>query len=293
MTRCRPFIVAGIVGLLTGWGYWGCEEREVFVQDDEDEIRAYLTMTEEGRELFRTDNLIPAGAYTLPLGDTAYQDIVDSVWRSVSIVIDSLPREIGIPGEYFVATVWVADRFFVRTLKTAGDSTVVVFGERPIDRIAYFAKLGDDRKPFLGWRLWAFNGIGQYDPPVNLRVRTVDGSQVLAATLSNYGFHPLGTDIYFIRLTDISALSHGTELSVKATPWAGRPSSYYHLISYESSDGFIIESLDEVNPSLWVDTLVTPSPNKRLWNLICVQTFLDPPNSQFQHGWCIPYRVPQ
>ncbi|MEW5995003.1 MAG: hypothetical protein AB1744_11495, partial [Candidatus Zixiibacteriota bacterium] len=275
--------------------YGGCEQREVLPPDDEAEMRAYLTLSEDGRELFRTEGLIPGTPYTLPFGDTVYQDRVDSVWRTINDTIVWEPQQIGIPGDYSVAQVDVIDIFFVTTMKTSNGSTIEFPNERQIKRYGYFAKLGDDTKPFLGWVLWAYNSLGFHDPPITLKTRTLNSGQTLASDLSFYNFRPTDTGHWYIPLRDIHTLVHGDTVTFLGSRRENQQGVFYNTVTFDTDSGFTVECIDSI-PGLfqrWADTIATRSPNPRLWNVIFIQTFLQPPNSQFVRGWCIPYRVPQ
>jgi hypothetical protein len=286
-----PIIMAVILGVLCG-----CEEREIPVVSDEEQIIQYLTYTEEGQELFRTHDLIPDDPYVLPYDSSVYQDVVDSTWRDIDVFIDSTRTyDFGALGQHYIAVATVTDRFFVTTVRILGDDTTHVFDEgqeRLVQRYGYFVKLGDDSKPYLGWLLRGFNSLGSSGAPVNLSVITADGTQTLAATLAQYNYNSPGSSLPFIHINDINDLNSGDTLIFNVSPWTGQTVTYYHLTTGATRSGFITQAMDRVDDQHWVDTIVTPSPNPRLYNIVFVQSFLTPPSFQYMRGWCIPYRTP-
>jgi hypothetical protein len=126
-----------------------------------------------------------------------------------------------------------------------------------------------------------------------VRVRSLDGTITLPAMLIDYSFEGNGTPYDFVRLTQIPSVVGNIDFSVQINPLVGNPTQYYHLLSYESDSGFVMHTLNNLPNQVWLDTIATPGNNARLWNIVFVQTFLSPPNSQFIRGWCVPYRVPQ
>ncbi len=276
----------------------GCEERDVPLLIDEEEIIRYLSVTEEGRELFRTADLIPDDPYMLPCDSAVYRDFVDSTWREFDVAIDSTRTyNFGALGDHYAATTRVTDLFFVTTIKVleteVPPETTWIFSEREVNRYGYFIKLGEDDKPYLGWKLWGFNSLGESDPPVNLSVTTADGAHTLAAMLARYSYQGPGFVLSFIRLSDINNLENGDTLIFNVSPRGGYEPVYYHLTTGATDAGFVTQAMDSVNVGYWVDTIVTPSPNPRLWNVVFIQSFMKPPSFQYVRGWCIPYRIPQ
>jgi len=281
-------IMAVTLGVLCG-----CEEREIPVITDEGQIIQYLALTEEGRELFRTHDLIPDDPYLLPYDNSVYQDLVDSIWRNIDVFIDtSRTYDFGALGRHYIAVATVTDRFFVTTVRVLGYNTTRIFGERLVKRYGYFVKLGDDSKPYLGWLLRGFNSLVSSVAPVNLSVKTPDGAKTLAATLAQYTYEAPGTSLQFVRLSDIDTLNNGDTLIFNLSPREDRDSIYYYLTTGATNAGLITQAMDRIDDQHWVDTIVTPSPNPRLWNIVFVQSFLTPPSFQYMRGWCIPYRIP-
>jgi len=288
---CLWLILAVTLGVLCG-----CEEREIPVITDEGQIIQYLALTEEGRELFRTHDLIPDDPYLLPYDSSVYQDLVDSIWRDIDVFIDtSRTYDFGALGHHYIAVATVTDRFFVTTVRVSDDDTTRVFSdgqERLVKRYGYFVKLGDDSKPYLGWLLRGFNSLGSSVAPVNLSVKTADGAQTLAAALAQYTYDAPGSSLPFVHINDINNLNNGDTLTFNVSPRTGPTINYYHLTTGATKSGFVTQAMDRIDDQHWVDTIVTPSPNPRLYNIVFVQTFLTPPSFQYRRGWCIPYRTP-
>lgn len=281
-------ILAVTLGILCG-----CEEREIPVITDEGQIIQYLALTGEGRELFRTHDLIPDDPYLLPYDGSVYQDLVDSIWRDIDVFIDtSRTYDFEALGHHYIAVATVTDLFFVTTVGVLSGDTTRIFGERLVKRYGYFVKLGDDSKPYLGWKLRGFNSLGSSPAPVNLSVKTADGAQTLAAALAQYNYDAPGSSLPFIHIYDINDLNNGDALIFNVSPRADDPVTYYHLTTGATKAGFVTQAMDRIDDQHWVDTIVTPSPNPRLYNIVFVQSFLTPPSFKYMRGWCIPYRTP-
>ncbi len=275
----------------------GCEERDIPPIRDDDAIRRYISTHEEGIDLFRSAGLITDDPYTLPYDDAVYRDFVDTTWRELDVFIDtSRTYDFGAMGRHYIATVRVIDRFLTTTLRIVetqiGPDTAQILGEREIYRYGYFIKLGDDSKPFLGWKLWGFNSLGQSEVAVRLSVKTTDGTHTLAATMAQYTYEGPGTSMQFVLLSDIDALRPGDTLVFSLSPRDDRDSDYYYLTAGATNAGQVTQAMDRIDNLHWVDTIVTPSPNPRLWNIVFVQSFKKPYSFEYTRGWCIPYRVP-
>ncbi len=272
----------------------GCENEEVFLIHDVDAIKQYLQETEEGLELFRTNNLIVDTPYRLPFDDTEYRDFVDSVTRTIDVRIAG-PFDFGHLGFIQEALATVRDRFFVRTQKVLGPNITEILSERDVTRYGYFLLLGDERHPFIGWKLWGFNSLGEFDAPVRLSVKTLNGGISLAANFDAYTEQPIAFSSFpYIKLYEIDTLKNNDSLVLNVSPRNPQdPRRYYHLVSAASDAGFFTKAMSRIDPQHWADTIKTPSNNPRVWNIIFVQSFLNPPGRQYSRGWCIPYRIPQ
>jgi hypothetical protein len=289
--NCKLFllmILTMTLGILCG-----CEEREISPITDEEAIGLYISSADEGIGLFRTADLITDDPYLLPYDSSVYRDLVDSIWRDIDVFIDtSRTYDFGPLGYHYMAVATVTDLFFITTVRILGDDTSRIFGERQVIRYGYFVKLGDDSKPYLGWLLRGFNSLGSTLPPVKLSVKTSDGSQTLAAMLADYTYNAPGSSLPFIHINDINNLNNGDTLVFNASPRAGQTVDYYHLTTGATNAGFVTQAMDRIDNQHWVDTIVTPSPNPKLYNIVFVQSFLTPPSFQYMRGWCVPYRTP-
>ena len=169
----------------------GCEEREVPPIEDQLSLESYIYGSEDCRELLRTDDLFLEDEYTIPFDSAVYKMIVDSMHTRLELDIhmdtpkyDSLRRfwyrtshEYDYPslkGTYWDAEAIIDDRFFVRTLRIIDNDTTEKATERVITRYAYFIKIGDDSRPYLGWKLWGYNGGAPYSSA--MEVRSEDGA---------------------------------------------------------------------------------------------------------------------
>lgn len=282
---CLPLAALALVVLS------GCEEEEVYRVHDVDEIKRYLQETEEGLELFRVDGLIADTPYRLPFDDAEYRDFVDSTTRTVSVDVEG-PFDFGYLGYTQEALATVTDRFYVRTQRVLGSDTTELLSERDVTRYGYFLQLGNENDAFIGWKLWGFNSLGEFDPPVRLSVKTLDGKHSLAATLGAYTEQPRAFHDYpYIKLYEIDTLKNNDTLVLSVSP--RNDIGYYHLVSAADDSGFFTKAMNRIDSLHWVDTIKTPANNPRIWNIIFVQSFLNPPSRQYIRGWCIPYYVRQ
>jgi hypothetical protein len=292
--RCGlPLAVVFFVGALSA----GCEKGEVSLIYDEDEIKRYINEAPDESELFRVEGLIPDTPYRLPFDSAVYRDLVDSVVRTIDVQIAG-PFNFGYLGYTNEALATVTDRFYLHTQRILGNDTLLLPNERELKRYGYFLLLGDENDLFLGWKLWGFSSLGQYDAPVELSVTTLDGKHSLPANLTDYPHELMAFDsVAYIRLIEVDTLQDKDSLRLAVSPRGGNTFGYYHLVSAVGDDGYFMETMTRIDDWRWVDTIKTPANNPRLWNILYVQTFLNPREEeyvgQFVRSWCIPYYTPR
>jgi len=287
------FIGLFLVALALGFSSSGCDEGEVFRILDIDEIKRYIEEAPDEPDLFRVDGLIANTPYYLPFDSTEYRDFVDSVTRTFVVNVAG-PFDFGYLGYIQEALATVTDCFYVRTQKVLGLDTTELFSERDVTRYGYFLQLGNENNRFIGWKLWGFNSLGESNTPapVRLSVKTLDGKNSLAANLGDYPHQPLGfKDFPYIKLYEIDTLKDDDTLILNVSP--RNPLGYYHLVSVVGDSGFLTEAMTRIDSVHWVDTIKTPANNPRLWNIVFIQSFRNPPSGQYVRGWCIPYYVRQ
>ncbi|RKX29572.1 MAG: hypothetical protein DRP47_01440 [Candidatus Zixiibacteriota bacterium] len=309
----------------------GCEEKEVSYVRDSDIIERYIYETEEGRDLFRTDNLFLEDEYTIPFDSAVYKMVVDSIQRSIELELfvdtakyDSIGRfwyrathEYSTPtlnGLYWDAEAIVDDRFFIRTLRVTDLDTAETAYERLVTRYGYFVKVGDDSKPYLGWKLWGYNG-GAPASPAMMEVRSEDGVVFRGDNVGYEQFRYMihwesittgetrdypGYSYYtYMRPDQLGVIEDGFRLYLNS--YGVLNVSYYETVSAETNEGFQLQMMHRSDSSHYVDTVKTPNNNSRIWNLLFLQEterfFIPggmPPDTMGTnwHGWCVPFRVP-
>lgn len=290
--RC---LLVGVIAL--GLILPGCEEEEVFLIYDQDEIKRYINEAADEPDLFRIEGLIADTPYRLPSDTAIYCDLVDSVVRTIDVEIAG-PFDFDFFGNTYEALATVVDRFYVRTQRTLGTDTIYLSNERVLTRYGYFLLVGDENDPFIGWKLWGYNSLGKFNAPVDLSVTTLDGKNSLPSNLVAYTHQPVAFDtIPYIRLIEIDTLQDNDTLVFVVSPRGDNPLGYYHLVSAEGDAGFFTQAMTRIDSLNWVDTIKTPANNLRLWNIILVQTFSNPKQGEYIgeyiKGWCIPYYVKQ
>ena len=269
-------------------GLWagGCSEKDVPFVSDINHMMQFLDRTEAGQDLFRWDSLIIPADYTLPFTTATFRDSV--VGHTRSNQFDSIRyEEFGVPvGNQPACNFKISDTYDVRTRKIDGVDTTYVDDRRTIVRSGKFVKLGSDFEDFLGWSLWSFAGRDLLSPVApTIQVTTT--------------FQPIGQSAVavnqdrLVRLTESRTIASGTNVILKTiSNTADSLREPAVILSAEDISGFVQRSMIRVDRDHYLDTLKTPANNKRLWNLILVQTFHDT-EFFFTGGFIIPYRVPQ
>ena len=327
--RLAVVVTLVATGLLT---LAGCEEKEVPPVEDLSSLESYIYGSEECRDLYRTSNLFLEDEYSIPLDSAIYKTIVDSMHRSVELDIymdtpkyDSLrhfwyrtSHEYDYPslkGTYWDAEAIIDDRFFVRTLRMIDNDTTEKAVERVVTRYAYFIKIGDDSRPYLGWKLWGYNG-GAPHLSARMEVRSQDGAVFRG---DNFGYDEFryiihwenlsngdttcrvgSSDHRYMRVDQLGVIEDGSELYLDGSNIENE--SYYQTVSALTDSGYHLHMMNRPDSSHYVDTVKTPDNNPLLWNLLFFQEWQRyeipgnlPPDTigTNWHGWCVPYRVPQ
>ena len=299
-----------------------CGEPDVPYIVDQDEIRRYLATTEAGRELFRVNGLINNDSYVLDFDpDAIYQDVLDSTRRSLDFDMidskhyDTLKQDFGSPiGWARDAEVTVQDRLYVTTTRIEGSATTTIQRERTVTRYAYFLKLGSDARDYAGWLLHGYNGNTPF-APAGLLIEKADHTtfpgdgralEYFTSLIINTAYQPWdtvgtrNTQYGYVKLEDIENINEGETLVAISD---GVPSrSAYQTLSAESGAGFYSIPMSRPDASTYVDTVLTPDPNNRLWNILFFEEFRwpqadpggEPDLTQLSvRSWAVPYRVAQ
>jgi hypothetical protein len=306
--------VALVVGL-----YPSCRQLDTpFVADDEN-IMLYISQSEDGRELFRTAGLYSDSPYTLA-GDTAiYRLIVDSVQRKTELVVTPLSGpfkdyNLGTGPTLRDAELAVDDFFYGRLLRIAGIDTTTTIRRWGLFRQGFFLKLGADDHPYLGWKLWAFNGGLDQSPPAPLlmfmRSNGTGFSYQWSSKDTLRTYHILNdgdslrdtlgrprrfeTEFKYVRLDKSPLLAKGERLGASVSI----PDFSVEIIANaRMSTGYDAQSLRRPNFEYYIDSIRTSPTNTNFWNLL---TFVER-RVRVEQGitittyinWCIPYRVAQ
>ncbi len=317
-TMCRHMRVMAIMTLVAvalGAGFFGCEEKDVPYVIDEDELIAFVLETAEGKDLFRTDGLINPDAYTVPFEDAVYRDSVLSVKRSFEVSLvplripdpdpgarsgDSITNEkawvdYGYLGELREALVQVVDEFTVQTAREFEDTTRYDTTTRQLTRYGFFLKLGDDARPYVGWSLWGFNGLGTSAPPVEVRVERYDGSN-FPGDMSLYRNVPLSQwstfpRVPYVKLTDIDTVVVASRVRIYTAKVSSSVTPTYQLLSDYTDSGVFTSKMFRYDGINYYDSLSykIQRDGSRLYDFMFMQSFNDD-RFRYVRGWCIPYR---
>ena len=269
----------------------GCGEEDVPFYSDTDEITRYVTSHPDGRELFRTDSLMLATEYTVEGGSAEYEDMIDSVVRTIDVEILG-PFDFGNLGQLKEAVAVVNDVFYVRTMRTDSIFAPIISRTRLLQRYGYFLKLGDDSRPYLGWKLYGFNGFGATSAPLNVSVKTTDGNTSFIGDDRAMTSLAKGLGLSYIKLEEIEEIENGSTLLIETTSLDDRP--YYNLLSVASSAGFVTEPMIAVDSMHHDISLKMSTTNNRFYDIMMIQTLRDTiPAGFLVKAWCFPYRVKQ
>ena len=104
----------------------------------------------------------------------------------------------------------------------------------------------------------------------------------------------------YIKLEDITNVNAGETLVATSD---GVPSrSAYQSLAAESDSGFYSAPMSRPDVSTYLDTVNTPDPNNRLWNILFFEEFRRPQADSGSvpdmtqlsvRSWAVPYRVDQ
>jgi hypothetical protein len=270
----------------------GCSEEDFPVASDVDELTRYILQEPTAKELFRADGLIRTTTYTLPsVPGAQFSDSLLSSSREITVLADSIAADYGSLGMLLEAMVQVEDLFTIQVTKQEGTATTVDTVERALTRFGFFLKLQDDAAPFLGWSLWGYNSLGVFQAPVTVSV--TGGGTTFSGDLSLYTQRPkrVLSNMSYLLLSDIVRIGKGSDLSLETHSInPDRQVQQVVRLSADGNSGAVYRTMIQVDSTMYVDTLTTPNPNSRLYNLLFLQSFSDQ-DIIYSRGWCIPYRA--
>ena len=305
-----------LLAVILLFGIPGCEEKDVPIVIDSDEIATYVRQSPEARELFRTNGLFPSEPYEVPHQDAVYRDVVLSHNRTINISMVPLKNPItgeptpdeqlfadyGSLGRLREAWASVLDEFEIETTRIFAGDTIVDTTDRRFNRFGFFLKLGSDVQDYVGWILFGFNGLGSNNAPLSVIVRgvqdgadtTFSGNLVLYRQTSRTVTGNFGVRDY-IKLLDIVRLDNGDSVSI-GTQWAGSPSidkRDYPLITVDGTSGPVTTTLNRIFPNprdKYGGTVDLKDGSTNRYDFLFLQSLHD--DEFFVTGvWCIPYRL--
>jgi hypothetical protein len=306
-----------------------CEEHDVPFASDEEVITRIIYETEQGQELFRTNNIFLDEPYTIPFDNSIYKVRVDSVIRDIDYTInmcswDSFNVKICHEFENHVglrrdAEVIIDDFFYLTYSKINGADTVDFSRVRLLTRIGFFLKLGNDGDAYLGWKLWGFNGGIPASGQFNILAENGEFFHSDFRDLDNFRFIEYRSSV---RYDNNGASYIAEDTTVRETKFryqrldaVGVPdvgdklylttnsvdnSSYYQIISAKTNNGYEMSMSTRSDSSQYVDTLQIPTGNSKIWNFLFIQDIDryyiqggQPPDTMGTNwfGWCVPYRI--
>ena len=282
----------------------GCEEKEVTVISDRDEVMRYIEESLDGRELFRTTGLINTDTFTLPADPAVYYDSVESINRTkvfLAAPSDAVKRYKEPNLTVRDAEVAVTDRISVRRYRIVGIDTTSAVATREFVRYGHFLKLGDDFKPFAGWKLFGFNG-GIPGFPLSMTVTGPGNNSIvvnsglytlfefaridtLTGEFTGFGFRSVEA---YLRLDQIANFDGGGDIDVSVNSVTSQ-SSYLLLGGQALSGSVTLRANRPVSDEYEMSFQSQFSP-PYLWNLLVCQEYRG--SSPSYVNWFVPYRVP-
>jgi len=297
-TVTRILFVLLFAGFSTVW-LSSCGEEDVPFIVDEDELVRYLREVPEARELFRTSNLVRTDPYTVPFDNGTYRDSLLGRTRNydVSLIKDNSSRyyyaDYGSLGELREAVVIVTDSLHVQIAREYVDTTITDTTYRVLSRYAFFLKLGDDAKDYVGWVLWGYNGLGDALLPVAVEAERYDLS-TFPGDLGRYLEMPkspgtLIPSVPFMRLSNIDTVVLGSRLRLTTEKLSNKPATYVLLTDYADDGPFMSRLVQSTGPDFDTLSYKTESNTTRYYRMAFMQAFKEA-DGEFVAAWCVPYR---
>jgi hypothetical protein len=287
---------------VVGAAMFGCSEKEVPYVVDADELIRYVTEDEYARELFRTSGLINTDPYEFSFDSGVIKDslitharIMETFMVPLDADHDHVYVNHGSPiGSVREAMVRVHDRFTLQVSRTYSDTVLYDTTVMSLDRFGFFLKLLSDNRPFVGWVLYGFNGVGSVAPPLGVELVSSSGT-AFRGDLGLYPDEPRSHSSYiprvsYIRLAEMDTVIQGSRLHI-STRKASSVAPTCQLVSDYDSDGPFTRAMHRYDNIEFIDSLSfeTVTGNPRLYNLVFVQYLVD---SIFpaRGAFVVPYR---
>ena len=280
-------VLAALVGAMVG-----CGEKDVPVIVDADELIRYISESEDAKELFRTTGLINPDSYQVTFDSGLFRDSLLSSTRSIETFLAPIDASSyrdygGTIGRVRDASIWVRDNLTIEVSRTYADTVLYDTTELSLMRRGLFLKLGADSRPFVGWVLYGFDGIGGGVLPLGIELERSSGTQFR-------GDYALYTDVHswqrYIQLSQIDTVTQGSRLHITARK-ASSVAPTAQLISDYSVDGPFTRAMHRYDDIEFIDSLSyqTVTGNPRFYNLVFIQ-YLSDSTFPARGAVVVPYR---
>ncbi|MFH1686966.1 MAG: hypothetical protein ABIE70_05525 [bacterium] len=295
----------------------GCSKGpEVFSFDPREGVLDYIESHPVARDLFATDYLFRELPYTKPWDTEAvFVDRVDSSYRNVRVV-DTTGVHFESPiGETDMAEATISDYFLISTERITADTTEVVQTNwRVVLRYGLFLRLGSSSQPYLGWVLRGFSGgfpraglthaesssgVTFWADGLNqerLRYLVIFGYNVTDTLGINHWIVDTvarQTEHYYLVLDEIPEIPQGDTVAFTTSGMDGDSptgtGTVYQLLTAETKGGPVVRRMSAPDRHTYIDTIVTPTNNRREWNVVLFQEFRRP--DRYGAIWTVPYRT--
>ena len=301
MNLVRTYLILSVLAV-TVVTMVGCDDKEVPYIVDADELIRYVSESEDARELFRTTGLINTESYRFSFDSGLFRDSLIGHTRGTETFLVPLDADqsqvyvdhgspIGLVRE---AMVRVQDRFTVQVSRTYSDTVLYDTTEMSLDRFGFFLKLGSDSRPFVGWVLYGFNGVGSIAPPLSVELVSSSGVE-FRGDMGLYPDEPRSHSSYiprisYIRLAEMDTVLQGSRLHVTARK-ASAVQPTFQLISDYDPSGSFTRAMYRYDNIEFIDSLSyeTVTGNPRLFNLVFIQYLIEP-SFPARGAFVVPYR---
>ncbi len=295
----------------------GCSEKDVPFVIDADEITAYITNSHEAIELFSVAGFYPEQPYEVAHLDATFQDRLLEHKRTM--YVETIPlktldygstdssktpdsilyADYGSLGKLREAWVVINDEFTIETIRSYAADTLVDTTDRTLQRYAFFIKLGNDSKDYVGWLLWGYRGMYNGNPPLrSVMFARVDGEVTeIEGDVLMYNDLPLSNPnwfsrIGFIKLSDIPKIDNGEPIALE-THWIGSTNITkrdYPLITFDGQAGFTTIAARQDSREEYRGVADLRDGSTRRYNSLLLQAFHD---DEFFHivSWTVPYQL--
>lgn len=271
----------------------GCGEKEVPFIVDADELIRNVSESEIARELFRTTGFINTDPYRFGFDSGLMRDSLIGSERSIVIRqltphdAETFPDYGGVIGQVREASLVVSDALTIQVSRTYSDTVLYDTTSVTLQRTGLFLKLGGDSRPWAGWVLYGFDGIGGSSLPLAVELESSSGTQ-FRGDLGLY--RDENSWQRYIKLTEIDTVIQGSRLFIH-TRKASNIRPTFQLISDYDPDGPFTRALHRYSDSEFTDSLSyeTVNSNPRFYNLVFIQYLSD---STFPNrgAFVVPYR---